>query len=66
MGNVYIYVFHRQHLGVFMSAAIGNPRRLSIYGCVLKPEEVEGRFKTDRLDFFYILVENVGLARKYL
>lgn len=33
--------------------AMQNPRSLSIFGYVLKPKAVEGRFKTDNLDFFH-------------
>ena len=47
-------IFQRYHPGLLMADAMQNPRRLSILGYVLKPETVEGRFKTDNLDIFHI------------
>lgn len=43
--------------------AMQNLRRLPILGCLLKPEEVERRFKIDNLDFF-ILVDERSLGSK--
>lgn len=34
-----------------MAAAMHNPRRLLLLGCALKPEAVEGRYKTNNLYF---------------
>lgn len=42
--------------GTFMSFAMKNPCRLSIFGSELKPEAVEGAiFNTDNLDFFILM-----------
>ena len=47
-------IFQRYHPGLLMADAMQNLRRLSILGCVLKPEAVVGGFKTDNLDIFHI------------
>ena len=38
-------IFQRYHPGLLMADAMQNLRRLSILGCVLKPEAVEGAFQ---------------------
>lgn len=56
MGNVYVFSFRgthdTSHNFVTLSSrvslyffAMQNPRKLSISGCVLKPETVEGSFQ---------------------
>ena len=47
-------IFQHYHLGLLMADAMQNLRRLCILGCVLKPEALEGRCKTDNLDIFHI------------
>lgn len=37
-------VFQSYYSGYFMAGAMQNPFRLSIYGCILKPEAVEEAF----------------------
>ena len=38
-------IFQRYHPGLLMVDAMQNPRRLFIFGSVLKPEAVEGAFQ---------------------
>uniref|UniRef100_A0A8W8IL29 Uncharacterized protein n=1 Tax=Magallana gigas TaxID=29159 RepID=A0A8W8IL29_MAGGI len=38
-------IFQCYHLGLLMADAMQNPLRLSILGCVLKPEAIEGMFQ---------------------
>ena len=38
-------IFKRYHPGLLMADAMQNPHRLSNFGCVLKPDAVEGAFQ---------------------
>lgn len=71
------FVSHLEYLTWFSSLSSGyfyviswfamqNPYRLFIFGCLLKPEALEGCFKTEKLDFFHSYWMNVIWAQRYM
>ena len=57
-------IFQRYHPGLLMADAMQNPCRLSILGCVLKPEAVEGGVSKQIIWTFFKLVDERSLSTK--
>ena len=57
-------IFQRYHPGLLMADAMQNPCRLSVLGCVLKSEEVEGGVLKQIIWTFFILVDKRSLSTK--
>lgn len=58
-------IFQHYHPGYFHVVCIAKSSSLFIFGCILKPGSIEGGFKTEKLDLFFILVNEFSFATNF-